>query len=263
MINRAMAVVFLIFFLTAFAAGSSPAEDMPLRDLREILDSGRVIIAMVDNEYPPFITRTENGGLAGTEVDLARDIAHELGVSLEITKAGHLDDVIGMVADGRADIGLSNLSITIERAKQVKFTDTYRTLEIVLLLNRLKMAAVDLTGEVENLDQLRNITGPIGVIGRSAYEDGALKYFSNAQVKTFDRYRDMIRAVERGDIILAIANSWTADAFLKESPSLMVRLQPFRVEGLRDPIAMAVGVESDHLLAWLNAYLTVKGLKGR
>jgi ABC-type amino acid transport substrate-binding protein len=217
---------------------------------------------MLDIEYPPFITHDDNGGLTGIEVDMARDIAHKLGVSLEIAKTDHLDGVVGMVADGRADIGLSNLSITCERAKQVKFTDIYRTLGIVLLLNRLKMASFELTDGVRQLDPLRNITGVIGVIGRSSYEAGALEYFPRAEVKTFDRYREMIRAAERGEILLAVANSETADTFLKESPSLMIRLQPFRLE-LRDPIAMAVGVESDHLLAWLNAYITVKGMGGR
>jgi len=263
MMKKRIAAIVFVLILIPFAGSPAAAQDGQVRDLPQILDTGKVIIAMVAGEYPPFITHDEDGGLTGEEVDMARDIAHELGVSLEILKTDHLDGVIGMVGGGKADIGLSNLSITCERAKKVKFTDTYRTLGIVLLLNRLKMASFELTDGAIQLDQLRNLTGAIGVIGRSSYEDAVLEYFPLAEIKTFETYRDMIRAAARGEILLAVANSGTADAFLKESPSLMVRLQPFRVEGFKDPIAMAVGVESDHLLAWLNAYLTVRGIGGR
>jgi ABC-type amino acid transport substrate-binding protein len=70
--KRFVAVVIIIFVLITSVSFPSWAQDMPVRDLTQIMDSGKVIVAMVDGEYPPFITHGEDGQLAGTEVDLAR-----------------------------------------------------------------------------------------------------------------------------------------------------------------------------------------------
>jgi hypothetical protein len=69
----------------------------------------------------------------------------------------------------------------------------------------------------------------------------------------------MIKAAEQGDILMAIGNSGTVNAFLEDNPHLNITLQAYKVKGFSDHIAMAVGVDNDHLLAWLNAYLTVRG----
>lgn len=259
--KRCAAIV--IFSFITIIGTLATAGNGPVRDLTQIIDSKKVVIAMVDRDFPPFITQTGEGRLEGLEVDLAQDIANELGVTLEIARTGHFDDVIDIVASGQADIGLSNLSITCNRARTVKFTRAYRKLGIMLLLNRMKMAVLNLTSGIQHQDELRNTTDTIGVIERSAYETGALRYFPNAKVKTYDRYKDMILAAERDETLLAIGNSGTIEAFLRMNPHLLVKLQPFKIEGLTDHIAMAVAVENDHLLSWLNAYIIVRGLNSQ
>jgi ABC-type amino acid transport substrate-binding protein len=253
--SRMVFALISILALTPWAL----AADGPGRDLEQILDSNKVIIAMVDRDYPPFITQSQDGRLEGWEVEIAKDIANELGVTLEIAKTVHFNEIIEMVEKGKADIGLSNLSITCNRAKKIKFTNTYRKLAIVLLLNRMQMAALNMADGMKDLQELTKTTEAIGVIGRSAYEAAALKHFPNARVISYDSYQDMIVAAEKGDILLAVGNSGTVDAFLKANPHMNIKLQSYKVEGASDHIAMAVGLNSDHLLAWLNAYLTVRG----
>ena len=116
-----------------------------------------------------------------------------------------------------------------------------------------------LPGGMQNMEELKNTTEAIGVIGRSAYEAAAVKHFPNAKVQTYNTYKEMIKAAEKGEILMAIGNSGTVNAFLEDNPHLNITLQPFKVEGINDPIAMAVAVDNDHLLAWLNSYLTVRG----
>jgi ABC-type amino acid transport substrate-binding protein len=235
------------------------AENDAGRDLDKILDSNKVVIAMVDRDYPPFIVQAKDGQLAGWEVDLAKDVASELGVTLEIAKAVHFNDIIEMVESGKADIGLSNLSVTCSRAKNIKFTNTYRELGIILLLNRMKVAALKLPEGMKDMRELYNTTEAIGVIERSAYEAAALKHFPQAKVQTYNTYKEMIAAVDQGEVLLAVGNSGTVNAFLKDNQHLNITLQAYQVDGFSDHIAMAVGVDNDHLLAWLNAYLTVRG----
>lgn len=260
--NKSVFITIFIIFMMALISGAA-AENSSVRDLNEILSSGKVVVAMVDFKYPPFIKKNSSGGLEGLEVDMARDIADKLDVALEIVKTNYFDDIVDMVLTGKADIGLSNLSITYDRAKRIKFSDTYRTLGITLLLNRMKIASMKLSGGLKRVEQLQKTTDVIGVLKRSAYEAAARQYFPDANFKTYGEYEEMILASERGDVLLVIGNSGTIDTFLKEKPHLMVKLQPFKIKDIQDHIAMVVGLESDHLLSWLNAYLTVKGLSHR
>ena len=252
-------ILIIILSIIVVSASRGSGDEDTGRDLDQILDSNKVVIAMVDGDYPPFIIQTQDGQLAGWEVDLAKDIANELGVTLEIAKTGHFNDIIELVEAGKADIGLSNLSVTCDRAKNIKFTNTYRELGIILLLNRFKLASLKLPRGMQDMKQLKNTTEKIGVIGRSAYEAEADEHFPNAKVQTYDTYKEMIKAAEKGEILMAIGNSGTIDVFLKDNPQLNITLQPFKVKGFNDPIAMAVAVDNDHLLAWLNSYLTVRG----
>lgn len=214
-------------------------------------------------ETPPFITGRPDGTGGGLEVDMARDIANKLGLTLDIVGTGYFDDVIELVASGKADIGLSNLSITYDRARYVKFTDPYRTLGIILLSNRKRVASMKLPEGVKRLEQLKDTGEPVGVVERSAYAEIARGYLPRAVFKTYEGYLEMIRAAERGEVLMAVGNNTTIESFLKEEPRLFVKLQPFNIEGYLDHIAMAVGPDNDHLLSWLNAYLTVKGLNQR
>lgn len=255
--NRLAIVVFLVF--STVWASLAGVQEEPVRDCVQIMASQKLIVAMPDKDYPPYLLQGKEGQLTGLEVDLAKDIAKELGVSLEIIKTESFNEVIDKVAAGQADIGLP-LSMTLSRATKVKFTNAYRRFEIVLLLNRMKMAQADLEAGMQHLDELKKTTETIGVIGRTAYEAGALKYFPSAKIKLYDRIQDLIRAVEKGEILLAAVNSGMSAAYLQENPRLMIRLQPFTIKGRYDYTAMAVGLEVDHLLSWLNTYLNVRGM---
>ena len=258
--SKIIKTIIFVFLCIAVISSDTPAENRQPRDLNQIIKSGKLIIAMVDMELPPFITGSGGEGLEGTEVDMARDIAVRLDVSLEIIRADYFDDVVDLVAAGKADIGLSNLSMSCDRARHVKFSIPYRTLQITLLLNRVKLASMRLPDGLIKPEQFKNTPGPIGVVEKSAYEAASRKYFPKAVFKTYKGYKEILRDVEKGNLFIAVGNSGTINDYLKKEPQLMVRLQPFNVEDFVDHIAIAVGLENDHLLSWLNTYLTVKGI---
>ena len=244
-------------------AADAPEENKPPRDLNRIIDSGKVTVAVVDMDIPPFIMKSRDGQLEGLDIDIARDIAGKMNVNLEIVSAGYFDDVIAMVAAGKADIGVSNLSMTCDRARYVRFTDPYRVLGITLLLNRVKLASMRFPDGLIKPEQLKNTDGAVGVLERSAYESAAREYLHNAVFRTYMEYSAMLRDSENGDLFMSVGNSGTVDYYLKKEPRLLVKLQPYNIEGFRDHIAMAVGLENDHLLSWLNVYLTVRNDKNR
>jgi polar amino acid transport system substrate-binding protein len=256
------AVIIVVLVITLVWTSLAGAQENSVRDLAQIIESRKLVVAMVDRDYPPYILQGQDGQLAGRSVDMAKDIAKELGVTLEIVKTASFDGVVEKVASGQADIGFP-LSVTISRAMKVKFTNPYQKHGILLLLNRMKMAAADLEAGMQHLDELKNTTAPIGVIGRSAHAEAADRHFPKAKVQKYSRIHDMVRAVEKGEILLAIGNTAMLNGYLEENPHLLVKLQPFLIKGRFDHIAIAVGVEVDHLLSWLNVYLAKKGPTAR
>ena len=117
----------------------SVAGDFP-PDLQRIMNRGHLIVAMHREDFPPFFMHDKSGRYHGLDVSLAQDIGRRLGVGVKFNrKAETFDEVIDIVARREADVAMSYLSRTLERAKRVKFTESYLSLRLALWVNRLRL----------------------------------------------------------------------------------------------------------------------------
>ena len=83
--NSAAIIVFLV--LSAVWVALATAQGEPVRDCVEIMASKKLFVAMVDKDYPPYILQGRDGQLTGLSVDMAKDIAKELGISEGTSKS--------------------------------------------------------------------------------------------------------------------------------------------------------------------------------
>src|SRR5260221_8713299 len=91
--------------------------------LDEIKKAGKIRVA-IDVAIPPFGMTDDKMQPTGSDVDLARLLAKDMGVELEIvTTTGPTR--IPMLQTNKADIVVSTLSITPDRAKVIDFTAPY------------------------------------------------------------------------------------------------------------------------------------------
>ncbi|MBM9832406.1 transporter substrate-binding domain-containing protein, partial [Enterococcus faecalis] len=112
--------------LTLVACGNSTSSDKDLSDT--IREKGKIIVAM-NPEFAPFEFETLVDGkntIVGSDVQLAQAIADELGVDLELSPMS-FDNVLGSLQSGKADMAISGISATAERAKVYDFSDAYYT----------------------------------------------------------------------------------------------------------------------------------------
>ena len=77
----------------------------------------------------------ENGEIVGVDIDIAREIAKELNMELEIKDVA-FDSIINEVKSGKSDIGAAGISFTEERSKEVDFTNYYMTSKQVLVVKK-------------------------------------------------------------------------------------------------------------------------------
>ena len=247
--------VFLSAFLVLFAFSfkvNAQGEYPP--DIKRIKDRGKIIIAMLDEDNPPFFMHDEEGNFVGLDVDLANDIGRKLGVEVELNrKARTFDGVVDVVFSGEADVAISYLSKTLERAKKVLFTDTYTTLYQTLVVNRLQAAQRKLGSDPMKF--LNDKKVKIGTLKESSYITFAQELFPQAGVVAYDNIDDAFDDAREGKIQAAFFDNIFAKGWHNLHPDAALYVQTIICRQKEDPIAMAVRWQDIHLCAWLNQYL--------
>jgi polar amino acid transport system substrate-binding protein len=76
-----------------------------------------------------------DGKIVGIDVEIANEIAKELGKKLVIKDVA-FDSIIHEVKSGKADIGVAGISFSEERAKQVAFSIDYVSSRQIVIVNK-------------------------------------------------------------------------------------------------------------------------------
>src|SRR5260221_12602823 len=141
MLRRRALFVYAASLAAGVAAPAAAAQERasPRRapDMQRILDRGRLVVAVAGFAAPPFVTIGADGALGGHDIALAHGMAGALGLPVAFDRdATNFDDIVGKVAQGTADLGLSRLSATLARAVLVRFSRPSVGLRHALLVNR-------------------------------------------------------------------------------------------------------------------------------
>ncbi|QRM55923.1 ABC transporter substrate-binding protein [Sinorhizobium sp. BG8] len=247
----ALCHLFLVTLLHS-PAGAATALD-------RIKQKGTLTVAVFFEDVPPFFYKDASGALAGIDPSLAEDIARKLGVTVTYNRnAETFDGVIDEVVSGRADIAISLLSDTLERAMRANFTTSYVSVRQFLLLNRLELGKLVISSANQNAkipELLNNANSRIGVIGGTSYVGFLQEDFPKAQKVEFGGWSDMLAAVKSGEIVALMYDEIEIGNWRLADPAGSVELRPFHLSGHPDTIAIAVGPEDPELRDWINLYL--------
>jgi len=223
-------------------------------DIQKIIDRGKLIVAMTEYDNSPFFVKNKRGELEGLDMKIAQGLAQSLGVEVQLNRSARtFNEVVKIVAQGEADLAISKLSQTLNRAKKISFSHPYVTLRHGFLLNRLQ-----LTKAAKNQDTaefLRHFEGKIGVINGSSYEVFAKQKFPNATIVTYSSWEDVIRGAIKGDILAAYRDELEVKKIVINQPNVALKFQTVALKDTQDPIAIALPWSSNHLLEFVNLYL--------
>ncbi|WP_236338981.1 substrate-binding periplasmic protein [Paenibacillus plantiphilus] len=227
-------------------------------EISDILRRGELRVAVYREDRYPFFYADDQGLLHGSDIELARDIALKLGVKATFLRtAKSFNEVVEQVAAGEADIAISKLSVTLERAKKVLFSEPYLTLRQTLLINRLQLASLE-QGNRDPLNVIQTYGDRIGVIGGTSYASFARELFPDQQQVNFSSTASLIEAVQNGEVLAAVYDEFELMSYQKKHPSSSLHLQYLRLENHMDSIAVAVAPQRRHLQAWINTYMQLQ-----
>lgn len=166
-----------------------------------------------------------------------------------------------MLIERKADLIISALSITLRRARTIRFTQPYVRLRKSLMVNRLKsVGVVDSALDIAKLDHPGFV---IGTNKGSAYAQFAQELFPHATIRTYSRHREAAPDLQSGTIHAYLCDETCADTYNRKQrwqkdrpfPEWGLYVQTFFIPGGTDPIAIGVHPDDAMLQEWLNQYL--------
>jgi len=263
----------LVCILALFDSPPLNAGDFWPLDIRKIKERGKIIVAQYSGEQPGFFAFDDveeypnqsfyifqGRRLIGCDIVLAIRIAQELGVELELDRSSKdFNMVCQLVASGRADIGISKLSVTLDRAQYLRFTSPYAVLRTGILIDRLFASKSNIETNVLALNN--HIGARIGVLQASSYVDFAKSIFPKANLVQYSDLESMLKAVMRGEVLAIYGEELEILHSLHNNPRIALRLRFIAVPDFKDTIAIAVSPTSPNLLAFINLFLDLKQMK--
>lgn len=246
---RALTHLFAPLLLLAAALFTSAPllADSATRSFDQIIAAKKLRVGV--SPMVPYTMQGNEGGLIGSEIDIARRLATDMGVSAEF-RPYPWEQLIPALRKGEIDIIAAGLSITPSRALQVWFSQPYARSGIGLATN------IELTKAFQSLDALDDPKVAIGVLGDTVSEQLARELFGKASIKKFSDEKQLEQALVKG-LLHAYVRSEPAPSFLALRHPKVIDV-PIARPLVETREAFAVRRGDSHFINFLNAWIEAR-----
>ena len=230
---KKMIALVLVLVMAAACLTACGGSGVQLADVQK---AGKLVIA-TSPDFPPF-ENLENGEVVGIEIDIMNLICQELGVELVIEQMD-FESVIPGIQAGKFDSGVSGITVTEDRKKNVDFSDPYflASQAIVVTPDSPITCKADLTG--------KKISVQTGTTAEEYCMD------EGYEVLAFTANNDAASALTSGKVDAWVVDNEVAVALAAEQ-GLVVLSEAMTSE----PYAFAFPKGSDTLVAEFNKILS-------
>ncbi|SDR59264.1 amino acid ABC transporter substrate-binding protein, PAAT family [Rhizobiales bacterium GAS113] len=245
MIRNALYVL-AIAASAAFAICTVPAKAESTLD-RILKDKKIRITAEVTS--PPFGILDQSGQPDGSEIAVARQLAKDLGVELELVQVTAPQRIPALLS-GRADVAISSLSITVDRAKTVAFANPHGVLSVVITAS-----------EKTAIKAPADLAGKRIAITRATLEEATVPKIApnDAKLVFFDDIAATIQALLSGQVDAAAFSAFAAKSIADRNPDMKLE-NKFTVATAYYAAAIRQG--DQELLRFLNTWVFLRTQDG-
>lgn len=169
--------------------------------LQAIKSKGKLVIG-TSADFPPYEFHSTASGkdeIVGVDIDIAKQVAQDLGVELEV-KDMDFDGLLVALQSDKVDMVFAGMTPTAERKENVDFSDMYYTVKQTFIVRSGEEAAIKSTDDLK--------TKKIGVQKGSVQENMAKDLFSADKLKSLTKVTDLVLDLKNDKV----------DAILLEAP---------------------------------------------
>lgn len=214
--------------------------------LDKIKKAGKIVLG-TSPDYPPYeFIREVNGKstVVGFDIEIAKEIAKDLGVQLEI-KEMDFGGLLTALSAGKIDMVLAGMTPKPERLESADFSNIYYTAVQTLVVKAEDAgkykAAEDLSGKV------------VGVQKGSIQVDVAAEQLPKAEAKQLSKITDIVMSLKTGKVQAAIIEGPVAKSYVNANKDLAI--SDVKLNAPDAGSAVAVDKGNKELIAEINKTL--------
>lgn len=219
MIRKRTSLIFLLmtvvilFTISASTKPNTQQIEQPGK-IDQIKKAGKLVVG-TSPEYPPYefhLLNDRQGEVVGLDIDIAKEIAKELGVKLEL-KNIVFHKLFDVLNKGEVDIVIAGLAPSPGRRQLVDFSDVYyQAIQNMLIRST----------DSETITSLIDLRGKkVGTQEGSIQEDLANKQILGAEFITKETINELISDLKNQRIDAAILEKPVAESFVMRNKDLM------------------------------------------
>jgi polar amino acid transport system substrate-binding protein len=206
----------------------------PETKVDKIKKAGKIVLG-TSGDYPPYeFHKSVNGKdtIVGFDVDIAQQIANDLGVKLEV-KEMQFDGLLNALQAGNIDFVLAGMTPKPERLQSADFSNIYYK------------AVQTIVVRAEDKDKLKSVDDlkgkKIGVQKGAIQEDIAKEQTPGAEAKALGKITDIMLALQTKKIDAAIIESPVAASYTTANKDLVISNIQLKTEDAGSAVAVNKG----------------------
>jgi polar amino acid transport system substrate-binding protein len=255
--KRNATVLTALFLVLVFClAGSAFAGELQRQLTREstleqILKRGIIRVGM--DTFVPWAMKSKIGEFVGFEIDVARQLAEDMGVKVEFIPTKWAG-IIPALLTGKFDVIIGGMGIQTKRALKVNFTIPYDFSGMSMVAHKEKAAGF------HSLDDFNKTDVELAVkLGTTAVM-AAKKYIPKAKLRLFEDEAQAYQELRNGNVH-AVVGSAPRPAYeaVKYADTLFM---PMQDNFTREPIGFALRKGDFDTLAFFNSWIQTKSDQG-
>ena len=230
------------FVLSLSMMMAVPANADALKD--EIAPTGklRVAIAISPAGGAFWSTKNETGGYAGVPVDLGKEMAAQLGVSVEYVAYQNSGQIVDAVSKGAWDVTF--LPKDPEREAKMSFGPIYEVADATYIVKAGSPAT--------NFGTLDQPGVKVAAVNNTTTMRGAIAHLKNAKVTGYQTYDEIFALLENGEVDAFALSRGQLDEMAKKIPGTRVLDETFK----QTVTAVAVPLNRPLALAFAAKFMT-------
>jgi polar amino acid transport system substrate-binding protein len=248
----ALACIALLLCSALLAQAANLGQELASQSaIEQVLRRGVLRVGM--STFEPWAMKDKNGEFMGYEIDVARRLAQDMGVKLELVHT-QWSGIIPALLTGKFDMIIGGMSIRPDRALKVNFSIPYNVTGMSLVAHKQK---------AQGFSKLQDFDKPGVVIaartGTSAAQ-AAQKYLPKASLRLFDSEPQALQELLNGN----------AHAFVSTAPKPAFEaiahkdklFLPFSGTFTSEPNAIAVRKGDPDTLNYLDSWIRAVQAEG-